>query len=121
MAKHKRVRFSRNSLRYPKTTQELRANQFKNDPYIRSKRRNLPTVYADQFVHLEKSWKSIRKNQYRNPEDSHYQWREFEYNWSDKDSRLYAKQIIEQLFQIGCYYEFVRYNKFKWYGPDLTK
>lgn len=52
--------------RRPRTTQERRANQERNDLLIRAKRRNLPSAYDDLMVHDEKSWKSkkSRKNQY---------------------------------------------------------
>jgi hypothetical protein len=48
--------------RKPKTTQEYRANE--SCPYVRAKRRNIPTWYDDLYAHPQKSWKVKRKTQY---------------------------------------------------------
>jgi hypothetical protein len=55
-------------MRYPKTTQELRANQDRWDSFVRGKRRRkrLPTSYDDLWVHEQKTWKNKRKTQYHN-------------------------------------------------------
>lgn len=53
-------------LRYPKTTQELRANQDSNDPLVRAKRRNLPTSFDDNFIRKQQGWKYLGyKKQYK--------------------------------------------------------
>jgi len=58
-------------LRFPKTTQEKRANGKRcsnNKEYkIRAKRssRQLPDAYDDLFGHRDKCWKSRRKTQYK--------------------------------------------------------
>lgn len=50
--------------RYPRTQQERRANQA---GFARAKRRpaNLPTCYDDIPIRKERSWKRLRKTQYR--------------------------------------------------------
>lgn len=50
-------------LRYPKTTQEKKANQ---ENWHRGKRsvKRLPDAYDDYFVKIEKCWKYHRKTQY---------------------------------------------------------
>lgn len=104
-------------LRYPKTTQELRANQDRNDPYVRKGRRKLPTSYDDQFVHQQKSWKWRRqKNQYRE-EDKGYDWHEFEYSYWDHERRMIARNIMKRLDQLGCFYDRTR-TGIKWFGPE---
>lgn len=49
--------------RRPRTTQERKANQEKNDILVRPKRKDLPTSYDDFYIKEEKSWKSKRKQQ----------------------------------------------------------
>lgn len=53
-------------LRHPRTQQERRKSQGKNDLSFRSARRanRLPTSYDDQFPRIQKSWKSRRKTRY---------------------------------------------------------
>jgi len=111
-------RFFSAFLRYPRTLQELRANQDRNDPFVRGKRRNLPTAYDDQFVHKQKSWKwqRTRYKQYRE-KDSGYDWHEFEYSWRDHERRMIARNIMNKLESLGCYYKHTR-NGFKWFGPE---
>lgn len=106
-------------LRYPKTTQELRANQDRNDPYVRRKRRNIPTAWDDQFVRKQKSWKylSKRKKQYRT-EDLGYSWHEFDYSWREPERFMVARNIMRKLEFIGCFYEHTR-EGIRWFGPDL--
>lgn len=50
-------------MRYPKTTQEKRANQ---EGWHRAKRSPnvLPDAWWDMFVRKDKCWKSTRKTQY---------------------------------------------------------
>ena len=106
-------------LRYPKTTQELRANQDRNDPYVRSKRRNIPTAWDDQFVRKQKSWKylSKRKKQYRT-DNADYDWHEFDYHWSETERRMIARNIMRHLESIGCLYEHTR-EGIRWFGPEV--
>jgi len=105
------------ALRHPKTAQELRANQFRNDPYVRAKRRNLPTAWDDLIKHKQKSWKYLgRKQQYR--ENNHgYEWHEYGYSWRDREGAMIAMNIMERLEILGCYYERTR-NGVKWFGPS---
>jgi len=103
-------------LRHPRTTQEIRANQDRNDPYVRGKRRNLPTAWDDQFVRKQKSWKYLgRDHQYR--ESGHgYEWHEFQYSWRDPERRMIARTIMDWLERFGCFYETTR-GGFRWFGP----
>jgi hypothetical protein len=105
-------------LRYPRTTQELRANQDRNDPYVRKGRRKLPTAYDDQFVHKQKSWKYLRRRKQYRDEDKGYDWHEFEYSWHDYERRMLARNIMKRLDQIGCFYEHTRTGGIKWFGPE---
>ena len=54
-------------MRHPRTAQELRANQGKNNPLVRAKRRTLPTNWDDNFIREQKSWKykRLRLKQWR--------------------------------------------------------
>lgn len=109
--------------RHPKTTQERRANQERNDPLVRRKRaaRNLPTVYDDYPIHREKSWKKKRKTQYR-PKDCVYDWHEFHYERSwrchDVRGRMTAYNLIDRLDNLGCFWEHTE-KGIRWFGPDL--
>jgi len=105
-------------LRYPRTTQELRANQDRSDPYVRGKRRNLPTAYDDQFVRKQKSWKysRIRRKQYRE-KDLGYDWHEFDCSWRDPERRIIARNIINRLGSLGCFYEYT-HKGIRWFGPE---
>ena len=105
-------------LRHPRTTQERKCNQDKNDGLVRGKRRNLPTSYDDLIIPINKSWKSRRKKQYR--EDINYFWYEFEYNYRCVQKRAIFKNIIEQLEKIGCYYEYFP-GGIRWFGPELKR
>ena len=103
-------------LRYPRTTQELRANQDRNDPYVRGKRRNLPTAYDDQFVRKQKSWKYLgRDHQYRTREER-YNWHEIRYTWRDVQMRQIAHNIMDKLRAGGFYFKYTRCG-IMWYGP----
>lgn len=106
-------------LRYPRTTQELRANQDRNDPYIRGRRRNLPTAYDDQFVHKQKSWKYLgRYNQYRTAEEKkNYNWHVYYYEWGD-GYFFRRRHIMNELDRLGCYYEYFR-GGIRWFGPSF--
>lgn len=117
MAKKRRGwRFS-SFLRYPRTTQELRANQERNDPYVRGKRRKLPTAWDDQIIRKQKSWKYLgRDHQYR--EHCHgYEWHEFPYSWRDAERRMIARNIMDWLERIGCFHETTT-RGFRWFGPS---
>ena len=105
-------------LRHPRTTQELRANQDRNDPYVRGQRRNIPTAWDDQFVHKQKSWKynSKRPHQYRE-EDPGYEWHEFDYSWRESERWHVARNIMAYLDFIGCFYERTR-TGIRWFGPE---
>lgn len=103
-------------LRHPKTTQELRANQDRNDPYVRAKRRNLPTAWDDQFVRQQKSWKTLgRDHQYRDAEER-YAWHEIRYSYRDVEMRMVAYRIIEKLRAGGFYFKWTG-GGVRWYGP----
>mgnify|MGYP000673914804 CR=1 FL=1 len=106
-------------IRYPRTRQELRANQDRNDPYVRPARRNLPTAWDDLYVRHEKSWKEKgREKQYRE-NDCTYGWHEFHYDWfHDIQSRMIARNIMNQLDDLDCFYEDTRYG-IKWFGPNI--
>jgi hypothetical protein len=109
-------------LRYPRTTQERRANQDKNDTLIRGHRRNLPTAYDDIFIHKDNCWKSRRKTQYR-PADSDYAWHEFHFSWGDL-SRMTMRNITDRLDELGCWYEYNNTYRWsssvlRWFGPDM--
>ena len=107
----------RSTLRYPRTTQELRANQERNSPYVRGKRRNLPTAWDDQFIHKQKSWKYLgRDHQYRVTGHG-YEWHEYKYSWRDRVKLMIAFNIMEWLDRIGCFYEKTD-DGFKWFGPS---
>jgi len=61
-----------NYYRSPKTTQERRRNGSRLDrfeeseyTYVRGKRKDLPTTYDDIQHGYQKSWKKLRKTQYR--------------------------------------------------------
>lgn len=109
-------------LRYPKTRQELRANQDKNDPYIRSRRgsKYLPTAWDDNWIKKELSWKSLRKTQYRESKDN-YKWHEFKYSWrnSPNDYDTY-KEILNFVDRIRCYHINTGCG-IKWFGPSYFK
>ena len=108
-------------LRYPRTTQELRANQEKNSPYVRGKRKNLPTAWDDIIVKRQKSWKYLgRKHQYRENKYN-YSWREYQYDWRDLESLLTMRNIISHMEKLGCYWESCRNSKIRWYGPPYFK
>jgi hypothetical protein len=101
----------------------LRANQDRNDPYVRGKRRNIPTAYDDLIIHKQKSWKYLgRKHQYRD-RDSGYEWHEYKYNWRDVQERMISRNLMNWLDKQGCFYEHSGYggwNKLisiKWFGP----
>ncbi len=108
-------------MRSPRTTQELRFNQDKNDPYVRGKRRNLPTQWDDCIITKQKSWKSLgRDHQYRE-ENENYQWRE--YHYSDEKHIHQCIMIVinikNHLEKIGCYCEYID-NGIRWFGPDFS-
>lgn len=104
-------------LRYPKTQQERRANQDRHDPYVRGKRRHLPTAYDDQFVHKEKNWKYLRRDHQYREQDSGYEWHEFNYSWRDVQERMIARNIMRYMDSIGCFYDHTR-TGIRWYGPE---
>lgn len=112
MAKRKwRGRF----MRHPRTQQERRANQDRNDPFVRGSRKNLPTSYDDVWVRSQKSWKYLgRKQQYR--EEEGYSWHWFDYSIFDTERRMVARNIMEQLTTLGCFREHTR-SGIKWFGP----
>lgn len=106
-------------MRYPRTTQERKANLDKYDTMIRGKRRNLPTAYDDIFVRPQKSWKSTgRRKQYRENKEG-YEWRYFPYVWDDSEQWVRYRQLYRTLQASDCYYEDVRYGGLRWFGPDF--
>jgi hypothetical protein len=111
MAKRKwRGRF----MRHPRTQQERCANQERNDPLVRRSRKNLPTSYDDFWVRSQKSWKWFgRKQQYR--EEENYGWYKFDYTFNS-ESRMVARNIMNQLEKLGCFYRHTR-GGIKWFGP----
>ena len=112
MAKRKyRGRF----MRHPRTQQERRANQERNDRLVRSSRKNLPTSYDDIWIRSQKSWKYLgRKQQYR--EETNYGWYHYDYSYFDTESRMVARNIMNRLESLGCFYENTR-NGIRWFGP----
>lgn len=112
MAKKKwRGRF----MRHPRTQQERRANQERNNPLVRGGRKNLPTSYDDIWVRSQKSWKYLgRKQQYR--EETNYGWHTFNYNYFDTESRMVARNIMRKLESLGCFYKHTR-TGIEWFGP----
>ena len=107
-------------LRHPKTTQEIKANLDKFDPYVRGRRRKLPTAYDDIFPSPERSWKKNgRKTQYR-VADHGYDWHEY----TCPHRRLLGghdglmDKIQVKLDELGCFYEWTG-RGIKWFGPDL--
>lgn len=110
-------RWRRAFMRHPHTTQELRANQDRNDPYVRKSRHNLPTSYDDGMVQSQKSWKYLgRKQQYR--EEKGYGWYKFEYSFHDAERRMIARNIMRRLTDLGCFYKHTR-SGIEWFGPDV--
>lgn len=103
---------TRHWLRYPRTTQELRANQDRNDPLIRRRRRNLPTAYDDQIPRTQKSWKKTRKTQYREKAEG-FSWHDVEFHWNSNRSnyccpmdipiRQIHDNLIDHLKKMGYY------------------
>ena len=105
-------------LRHPRTTQERRCNQGKNNKLVRSKRRskNLVNTYDDIFVPRVKSWKKLRKQQYR--EENNYSWHEFSYDIHCSWHRTFRNKILKELERLGCYFEYIGYG-IRWFGPDI--
>ena len=100
-------------MRFPRTQQEIRANL--DSPYVRGKRRNLPTGRDDLWIRHQKSWKyKRRRNQYWDNGEN-YSWHEIEYSWYDRN---HALKIVERLAKLGCYYEWT-YGGLRWYGPNI--
>ena len=107
-------------LRYPRTTQERRANQERNDPYVRGRRRILPTSYDDLFVIKQRSWKCLRDKQYRCKEDKEqYGWHCHYYTYGDYASYSIMRNIVDKALRLGCYYKWGRGGCIKWYGPSF--
>jgi hypothetical protein len=102
-------------MRHPRTQQERRANQERNDPLVRSGRKDLPTSYDDVWVRSQKSWKYLgRKQQYR--EEENYGWYKLDYTIFDVESRMVARNIMEQLEKLGCFCKHTR-DGIEWFGP----
>ena len=114
MSKLKRLFGS--SIRHPKTKQELRANQDRNNSYVRGKRRNIPTAYDDLPIKKKKSWKNLsRKTQYR--ENKHgYEWHKYKYSCLDRQKQMVANNIRDWLERLECFYERTS-DGLKWFGP----
>lgn len=116
------------NLRYPRTTQERRYNQDKHDPLIRAKRhgQRLPNSYDDLFPCFQKGWKALgRKTQYREDKTG-YSSHVVEYDFWDIQSRQEMHNILRQIKQTGCYYEWSRGGSktkwvlgIRWFGPDF--
>ena len=106
-----------------KTTQELRANQ--DCELTRAKRKNIPNAYDDIVVKSRtyKSWKKIRRNQYRE-DNSSYSWHQierhrFNYGYSNYE------QILKECYRLGYYTDHFYDTKTKnyylrWYGKDIS-
>ena len=103
-------------MRRPRTQQERRANQERNDPLVRSGRKDLPTSYDDICIRSQKSWKYLgRKQQYREEEED-YGWYKFDYTYFDAERLMIARNIMRQLEKLGCFYKHIR-NGIEWFGP----
>lgn len=107
-------------LRYPRTTQEIRENCYFNDPYIRGRRRDLPTAWDDFFVHKQKSWKNLRTTQYRHKDEltKQYRWHSYPYTYGDYVARMAVRNIADKAAQNGCYYKW-KWGCLNWYGPSF--
>lgn len=105
-------------MRSPRTQQERRANQDKNDPLIRARRRasRLPTEWDDIFLKRPKSWKY-----WRSRAKQHYTnrgacgWHELKWDlvgwcayWSTMD----------RVKDAGCCIQRIP-GGIRWYGPEL--
>lgn len=110
--------------RHPRTQQERRSNQGKNDPLVRMSRRanRLSTSYDDFFPRHQKSWKKRREQQW-NPVSQSYTFWEFDYGTNARtfssSNRSKARQIARDLDRLGCFYEWVA-GGIRWFGPDVT-
>lgn len=106
-------------LRHPRTTQERRANQDRNDPYVRGKRRKLPTAWDDQIIRKQKSWKylSKRRRQWRVGAE-HYRWHEFDFSWREPGRWDIARNIMNRLEFLGFFYEPTA-EGLRWFGPEM--
>lgn len=116
----------RNLFRYPRTKQELTANQDRNDPYVRGKRRRkfIPTAWDDQPIRRQRSWKKLRKTQYRENKDG-FEWRSFFYDWRNPEERLVGHNVQRILDRKGIWYKRTpgydgrRGVWLTWYGPEV--
>ena len=103
-------------MRHPRTQQERRANQERNNRLVRGGRKNLPTSYDDFWVRSQKSWKYLgRKQQYR--EETNYGWHIFEYDFFDMPARTIARNLMSKLESLGCFYKHIRWGV-EWFGPE---
>lgn len=97
------------SYREPRTYQANRVNSI--CPFVRGKRRKLPTERDDRYIYRQKSWKKKRKTQYR-PDKTNCQWREAAFHpFANNDP-------YERVKLLNCYYEFTS-EGIKWYGPEI--
>lgn len=106
-------------LRHPRTQQERRENQSKQDRLVRPSRRanRLPTNYDDIQVHTQKSWKCRRKRQWH-ADKTGYAWRDFRFSaggW--RYTKL--RRIEYHLKRLGCYSEWIPCGV-RWFGPNVT-
>ena len=118
------ARNNRGYHRHPRTTQERRFSQDRFDLTIRGKRRsnNLPNAWDDIGIRPERSWKKLRKTQYR-VDKTGWCWRKFCYR---DESGFYswtkARNLVETLERFGCRYDWSYCDGYVyWFGPDLVK
>lgn len=106
------------SMRYPRTTQEMRSY---GDPdhrrYSRPRRHHLPNAYDDIWVHCDKSWKSRRKQQYH-IDKTGYALREFHCDYEDESYNVY-RLLWDKIHEGGYWYRHLKWLGIQWYGPDL--
>lgn len=112
--------------RYPRTTQEKRANQGKQDPLVRPSRRSngLPTSYDDLQKCHQKSWKVRRKKQYREDktgfgwfyiDPEHPGWPRLRcINWNE------LNRVCDDCDRLGYYHDYDK-GIFRWYGTELIR
>lgn len=110
--------------RRPRTTQERRANQSKNDPMVRGRRHAaiLPNSYDDIHRHVEKGWKRNRRQQYH-LNKSRYGWHEYYWDIGNDLSWHHYRNLIGFLESRKIFYRKVskKYEGMiiRWFGPEF--
>lgn len=95
--------------RHPKTRQE----KSKNDKYTRAKRRSVPDASDDIKVNHEKSWKSIRKTQYKD-NDGKFKKRFYKIKpWCNYNSHFmkWVRQFDHAILNGGVIYYGPKYQR----------